>query len=72
MDGHGSEIFKSIMQAVLAAIVVCALVFLVSKFDGFLNKHISIKTTEPIIPELEITVKNNVVDTIYVYRDIEN
>lgn len=27
-----------------------------------------IKVSEPIKPELEIIVKNNVVDTLYVYR----
>jgi len=28
----------------------------------------AIKTTDPIVPELEITVKNNLIDTLYVYR----
>lgn len=28
----------------------------------------AIKTSKPIIPELEITVKNNKIDTLYVYR----
>jgi hypothetical protein len=28
----------------------------------------AIKVTEPIVPELEIIVKDNVVDTLYVYR----
>ncbi len=28
----------------------------------------AIKTTEPITPEIEIIVKDNVVDTLYVYR----
>jgi hypothetical protein len=27
-----------------------------------------IKSNKPIVPELEITVKNNKIDTIYVYR----
>lgn len=27
-----------------------------------------IKVTEPLVPELEIIVKDNVVDTLYVYR----
>lgn len=28
----------------------------------------AIRVTEPLIPELELTVKDNVIDTIYVYR----
>ena len=28
----------------------------------------AIKVTEPIVPELEIIVKDNVVDTLYIYR----
>jgi len=28
----------------------------------------AIRTTEPIIPEIELVVKENVVDTLYVYR----
>lgn len=28
----------------------------------------SIRVTEPLIPELELTVKDNVIDTVYVYR----
>jgi len=27
-----------------------------------------IKTTTLIIPEIELTVKNNVIDTVYIYR----
>lgn len=27
-----------------------------------------IRTTEPITPEIELVVKDNVVDTVYVYR----
>ena len=29
----------------------------------------AIKVTEPIKPELEIFVKDNVVDTLYIYRE---
>lgn len=28
----------------------------------------SIKSSTPIIPEIQLIIKNNVVDTIYVYR----
>ena len=28
----------------------------------------AIKVAEPIVPELEIIVKDNVVDTLYIYR----
>jgi hypothetical protein len=28
----------------------------------------AIRVTEPMVPELELTVKDNVIDTIYVYR----
>jgi hypothetical protein len=28
----------------------------------------AIRVTEPLVPELELTVKDNVIDTIYVYQ----
>ena len=28
----------------------------------------AIRVTEPLVPELELTVKGNVIDTVYVYR----
>lgn len=28
----------------------------------------AIRVTEPLVPELELTVKDNVIDTVYVYR----
>ena len=28
----------------------------------------AIRSTKPIVPQIEIVVKNNIVDTIYVYR----
>ena len=28
----------------------------------------AIRVTKPLVPELELTVKDNVIDTIYVYR----
>ncbi len=32
----------------------------------------AIKTTQPIIPKIEIIVKDNVIDTLYVYREPKN
>jgi hypothetical protein len=28
----------------------------------------AIRVTEPLVPELELTVKDNIIDTVYVYR----
>ena len=28
----------------------------------------TIRSTQPIIPEIELVIENNIVDTIYVYR----
>lgn len=28
----------------------------------------SIKVSAPLVPEIEITIKNNIADTIYIYR----
>lgn len=28
-----------------------------------------IRTNKPIIPEIKLTIKNNIVDTIYIYRE---
>jgi hypothetical protein len=28
----------------------------------------AIRTSKPIVPEIELTVKDNVIDTVYVYR----
>ena len=73
MDGYGNEIGKGILTGVFILGLVCVLIFwVVSMLPDWLFMDDSIKTTEPIIPELEITVKNNVIDTLYVYRDIED
>ena len=28
----------------------------------------AIRVSEPLVPELELTVKDNIIDTVYVYR----
>lgn len=28
----------------------------------------TIRSTKPIVPEIELVIKNNIVDTVYVYR----
>ena len=29
----------------------------------------AIRVSKPLVPEIEITVKNNVIDTLYIYRE---
>lgn len=38
-----------------------------STIHFFMNKEI--ETDKPIVPELRLVVKNNVIDTVFVYRE---
>ncbi len=53
-----------IMALVITALLTWGAVELV--YWAFIDD--AIRSTEPIIPEIELVVKDNVVDTIYVYR----
>ena len=72
MDRHGNGIANDISNVILMIGLGVFVLWGGHALGDWLFTEDSIRTTEPIIPELEITVKNNVVDTLYVYRDIKN
>lgn len=57
----GCGFFGLIILFILLGIGACELI------DHFLIDH-ALRSTVPIQPELQITVTNNTIDTIYVYR----
>ena len=65
MEGIG----EGFLQSIIILCIICVLLFWggYELVDWLFIDH-AIKTTEPIIPEIEIIVKDNVVDTLYVYR----
>jgi hypothetical protein len=65
MEGIG----KGLGTAIVFLCVLCVCIFWGGyELVDWVFIDDAIKTTEPIIPELEIIVKDNVVDTLYVYR----
>jgi hypothetical protein len=65
MEGIG----EGLGTAIVFLCIVCVIVFWGGyELVDWVFIDDAIKTTEPIIPELEIIVKDNVVDTLYVYR----
>lgn len=52
-----------IMLAIFGGLVVAGIFGIVEWLDDD-----SIRSNEPIIPEIELVLENNVVDTVYVYR----
>ena len=65
MEGIG----KGLGTAIAVLCVCCVLVFWGGyKLVDWLFIDDAIRTTELIEPEIELVVKNNVVDTVYVYR----
>jgi hypothetical protein len=53
---------------ITVGIVICLLVWGSWELIDWLLIDDAIRVTKPIIPELELVVKNNVIDTVYVYR----
>lgn len=49
-------------------ILICAIIWGLWELVDWLWIDNAIRVTEPLVPELELTVKDNVIDTIYVYR----
>lgn len=58
---------NSFINFVIIVIIVLLIISLYAIYDWIFIEAV-IKTTERLVPELEITVKNNVIDTLYVYR----
>lgn len=53
---------------IIIGILFCAIVWGLWELVDWLWIDDAIRVTEPLVPELELTVKDNVIDTIYVYR----
>mgnify|MGYP003122407213 FL=1 len=60
---------EGLVSAIVVICVFCLVVFWGGwELIDWLWIDDAIKVSKPITPELEIVVKNNVVDTLYVYR----
>jgi hypothetical protein len=53
---------------IIIGILFCAIVWGLWELVDWLWIDDAIRVTEPLVPELELTVKDNIIDTIYVYR----
>lgn len=53
---------------IIIGILFCAIVWGLWELIDWLWIDDAIRVTEPLVPELELTVKDNVIDTVYVYR----
>ena len=66
MDGLGNALGQ-MFGCLIAIIVVLVTGFLGTICYYFFNDD-AIKTNHPIKPQIELVIKNNKVDTLYVYR----
>jgi len=65
MEGIG----EGLVSAIVVMCVLCLVVFWGGwELIDWLWIDDAIKVSKPITPEIEIIVKDNVVDTLYVYR----
>jgi|TARA_B110000908_G_C10154644_1_gene403034 hypothetical protein len=67
---------EGIGKGVISAIVLLCIICVVSIWGGWELIDIvfiddTIRSRELITPELELTIKDNVVDTFYVYRNLQ-
>lgn len=61
---------ENIGTAIIYLCILCVLVFWGGyELIDWLFIDDAIRVTAPIIPEIEIIVKDNVIDTIYVYHE---
>lgn len=64
-----SGIGEGLIKAIVILCIGCVVVFWGGwELIDWLFIDDAIKTTQPITPEIEIIVNDNVVDTLYVYR----
>jgi hypothetical protein len=68
---YGEGIGKAIIQGLLTLLLIIAVGVTISW--GIMsviksNKSIEFRTTKPLTPELEITIKEGIVDTVYIYK----
>ena len=66
MDGMGNALGQ--MFGCLIAIVVILAIGFIGTGCYYFFKDDAIKTDKPIKPQIELVIKNNKVDTLYVYR----
>jgi hypothetical protein len=62
------EIPNLIVAVIFYVFVVVLIVLGCFEMIDWLLLDTPIRVTEPLVPELELTVKDNVIDTVYVYR----
>ena len=69
MEGIGKAIGKGLGTAVVFLCIICVAVLWGGwELIDWLFIDDAIRTSQPITPVIELTVKDNVVDTVYVYR----
>jgi len=66
MDGIGNALGQ--MFGCLIAIIVVLVTGFLGTVCYYLFDDDAIKTNHPIKPQIELVIKNNKVDTLYVYR----
>ena len=65
MNGIG----EGLIQAIVLLCIGCVVLFWGGwELIDWLFIDDAIKTTKPIIPEIELIVNDNIVDTLYIYR----
>jgi len=62
----GDGIGCGIILCCILSVLLCVAGYVV--VDTIFIDH-SMRSTELIIPEIELTLENNIIDTIYVYRN---
>jgi hypothetical protein len=66
MDGLGNALGQ--MFGCLIAIIVVLAIGVIGTMCYYFFNDDSIKSDKPIKPQIELVIKNNKVDTLYVYR----
>ena len=66
MDGLGNALGQ--MFGCLIAIIVLLVIGFIGTMCYYFFNDDAIKTNHPIKPQIELVIKNNKVDTLYVYR----
>ena len=66
MDGIGAHIFSGLLT--IGLVILGIAVLLTGGVTWFFSSSDSIKSDRPIKPEIELVIKDNRVDTLYVYK----
>ena len=69
---YGEGIGKAILQGLLTLLLIVAVGVTISwgiiKFVNSKKPVIEVRADTPLTPELEITIKEGIVDTVYIYK----